>query len=328
MEGNSGQSDRRGGQKPAVSRRWGWLLTSVCVIFLIPVIAVGVCLWWLTDGGYMTGEGASVGQWLPHALCSRGFIKYTLLTIGLATALSVTCHILWCIGARARTRRRSQEGGAILEFAMVLPFAMALVLLLAQSSFLMVGHLCVQYSAYCAARTAIVAIPDDRSQYGGESQNYVNPNPDASFKQNRILHSAVWAVMPISCSSSDQQKADLPELLDGLDNFFTVYGEATPLWVRANLERKWQYAKDHTFVELAPPISGDEYGEAEDIQVSVQHTFYLAVPVARTVFAALDDGVQLDIGNGEYGLIMRATCTLTNEGVQDYVDEETFPHDR
>ncbi|MCP4375889.1 MAG: hypothetical protein GY794_06920 [bacterium] len=324
MDGSSGQSDRGVGQRPAVSRRWGWLLVSTCVIFLIPVTAAGVCLWWYG----MVPPAKSAGQWLPQALCSRGFIKYTLITMVLAVVLSVTCHVLWSIGARARTRRRSQEGGAIIEFALVLPFAMALLLLLAQSSFLMVGHLCVQYSAYCAARAAIVNIPDDRSQYGGEAQNYVNPDPDASYKQTRILYAALWPIMPVSCSTSDQQKADLPELTNGLANFFTAYGQATPGWVTANLERKWQYARDHTFVELAPPISGDEYGEAEDIQVSVQHTFYLAVPVARTIFAALDDGVELDIGNGEYGLIMRATCTLTNEGVQDYVDEETFPYDR
>jgi len=323
MAGNVGQSDRSAGQKTAgtVSMRWGWLLMAACVILLPIVFAVAMAL-------RMTGGGASAWKWLPRALGSGGFIKYTLITIALAAALCVMCHILWRIGARARTRRRSEEGGALIEFALVLPWAMALLLLLAQSSFLMVGHLCVQYSAYCAARAAIVAIPDDLARFGGEAQNYVELDPDSSVKQRRILRSAIWAVMPVSCSTSDQQKADLPELVSGLEEFFTAYGESTPGWVKANLQRKWQYAKDHTFVELAPPVSGDLYGEAEDIQVSVRHTFYLGVPVARTVFAALDDGVELDIGIGEYGLIMRATCALTNEGVQDYVDEETFPKDQ
>ena len=316
-----GQSDRAAGQKAAVSMRWGWLLIAVCVILLPIAFAVAMAL-------RMTGGGPSVWKWLPGALGSGGFIKYALITMVLGAALCVTCFMLWRIGARARARRRSEEGGAIIEFALVLPFAMALVLLLAQSSFLMVGHLCVQYSAYCAARTAIVAIPDDLARFGGEAQNYVEIDPDASSKQRRILRSAAWAVMPISCSTRDQQKAERPELVEGLEDFFTAYGVSSPGWVRAHLERKWQYAMDHTFVELAPPVSGDLYGEAEDIQVSVRHTFYLSVPVARKIFAALDDGVELDIGVGEYGLIMRATCVLTNEGVQDYVDEETFPKDR
>ena len=152
-------------------------------------------------------------------------------------------------------------------------------------------------------------------------------DPDSSAKHRRILESAVWAVMPVSCSTPDQPEAQEPELIKGIDDFFTAYGESTPGWVQANLQRKWKYAEDHTFVDVSPPISGDVYGEAEDITVSVRHTFYLSVPVARTIFAALDDGVDLDLGVGEYGLIMRATCTLTNEGVQDYVEEEIFPRD-
>jgi hypothetical protein len=316
------QSNRSAGQDPAPSVRWVGLLIAICIILLLPVLLIGVAL-------RMTGGVASAGQWLPHALGSAGVVKYALITMFLGFALCVVCYAMWRIGARARARKRSEDGGALIEFALVLPFAVSLVLLLAQSSFLMVGHLCVQYSAYCAARAAIVAIPDDLAQYGGEAQNYVRPDPDSSLKQLRLLRAAAWAIMPVSCSTKDQGgSGELPELLEGLDDFFTAYGEETPGWVKANLERKWKYAVENTVVELAPPVSGDLYGDDEDIQVSIEHVFYLSVPVARTIFAALDDGVELDIGEGEYGLIMRATCTLTNEGVQDYVDEETFPKDR
>jgi hypothetical protein len=314
------KSDRFTGHNTAapVSIRWGGVLIALSVILLLPVFGVMAALW-------MTGSGSSAQAWLPNALASAGFIKYALITMGLAVMLFAVCVMMWRIGARARLRSRSEEGGAVLEFALVLPFAMFLVLLLAQASFLMVGHLCVQYSAYCAARAAIVAIPDDLTMYSGEAPNYVDDDPESSPKVNRILRSAVWAVMPVSCSLKDQDEADLPELTDGLDEFFTAYGETTPGWVKANLSRKWQYALDHTFVTLDPPVSGDLYGDDEDIRVTVEHTFHLAVPIARTLFAKLDDGEELDIGIGEYGLILRATCTLTNEGVQDYVDEEIFP---
>jgi len=265
---------------------------------------------------------------ITYGLTNPGVVKYALITLALGLVLCLMCCVLWRRGARGRIEKRSQEGGAMVEFALLLPVAMFIVLLMAQSSFLMVGNLCVQYSAYCAARTAIVAIPDDLVVYSDEGPNYVTPDPNASAKQRRILKSAAWAVMPISCSLEDQEQADLPELVGGLDNFFTAYRDSTPGWVQAHLRRKWQYAINHTFVELAPPLSGDVYGEAEDIHISVSHRFYLSVPIARTVFAALDDGVELDIGIGQYGLIMRAACTLTNEGVQDYVDEEIFPIDR
>jgi hypothetical protein len=298
-----------------------WLLAAPFVLLVPMIVVIAVALFW-------SGGASSASEWLPRALASSGVVKYAAITMALTATLFVVCYVIVRIGARARTRDRSQDGGAIVEFAMVLPIAVGLVLLLAQSSFLMVGHLCVQYSAYCAARAAIVAIPDDLAQYGGEAQNYVDPDPNNSIKQGRILRAAVWAVMPVSCGIAEQSEASKPELVNGIGDFFTSYGEPTPRWVETKLQRKWQYAMDHTFVELAPPIAGDVYGEAEDIQVSVAHTFYLSVPIARTIFAALDDGVELDIGNGEYGLRMQATCTLTNEGVQDYVDEETFPKER
>ena len=37
--------------------------------------------------------------------------------------------------------------------------------------------------------------------------------------------------------------------------------------------------------------------------------------------------LELDFGEGEYGTLVRARCSLPNEGVQDYVDIETFPTD-
>jgi len=318
------RSNRSGGLDTAkgASMRWAWLLAALCFILLPLIYAIAMAM-------RMTGGGVSVWEWLPGAMRNRGFVKYTIIAMVLSAALFVVCVALWRIGARGRRRARSQDGGAMVEFALVLPFAVALVLLLAQASFLMVGHLCVQYSAYCAARTAIVAIPDDLMQFSGEPQNFVALEFNDSIKQNRIHRSAAWAVMPVSCSVAEQQAASMPELVEGLDEFFTAYQKPVPGWVKANLQRKWQYAMDHTFVDLDPPISGDLYGEAEDVHVSVRHTFYLSVPVARTIFAALDeDAVELDIGTGEYGLIMRASCVLTNEGVQDYVDEETFPKDR
>ena len=38
-----------------------------------------------------------------------------------------------------------------------------------------------------------------------------------------------------------------------------------------------------------------------------------------------DDGVELDFGSGQFGTVIRATCTLPNEGVHDYIDVEPFP---
>jgi hypothetical protein len=59
--------------------------------------------------------------------------------------------------------------------------------------------------------------------------------------------------------------------------------------------------------------------------VKVEHTLYMSVPYANWLFSKLDDdGVELRFGEGEYGMIIRATCYMPNEGQQDYVDVEVF----
>ena len=49
------------------------------------------------------------------------------------------------------------------------------------------------------------------------------------------------------------------------------------------------------------------------------------MPYARRLFAALDDGVELDFGPGERGVRVEVSCRLPNEGVRDYVDVERYP---
>ena len=67
-----------------------------------------------------------------------------------------------------------------------------------------------------------------------------------------------------------------------------------------------------------------EYDQHEDVKVRVTHRFYMAVPFVARLFRALgdEDVRELSFGRGEYAMVIRAPCTLTNEGVQDYVEEE------
>ena len=62
------------------------------------------------------------------------------------------------------------------------------------------------------------------------------------------------------------------------------------------------------------------------MHVGVNHTLFLSVPYANWLFSSLDktDGRTMDFGPGEYGMVIHATCHLTNEGAQDYVDVEPF----
>ena len=198
------------------------------------------------------------------------------------------------------------------------------------------GNLCVHYAAYCAARSAIVQIPLDVSD--DEPANVLEDSY-RSAKLRRVRRAALWAVMPV-CSPSPLLETDPrgQALAEGLDEFFATYRQTPPGWVAGGyLARKFAYADRCTdvtmmqrvdpaeetveYIELAYPYT---YTEHEEIRVEVDHVFYLAVPYAARIFAAFDGGTDLDLGAGQYGLEIRASCSMTNEGARDYIEVETF----
>jgi|GEM_PF-904159 len=309
----------------------------------------------LVVAGLAAALGAEGPLWLGRATRSGLFVVCGLVLLGSAAALVLAMLVLWQAGAAGRRQRRGESGAAIVEFALVLPIALMLVLLMIQSSMLMAGNICVNYAACCAARSAIVTVPLNLSP--DEPYNMVMAgNPAGSGKLQRIKAAAVWAVMPVSASDVRSPEGDASALQEGLGAIYTAYGAGTPAWVQNYLARKIRYAEDHTQVFLDPPANanmqnvtytnddgstaqGDKYGPsarddsyrlspaagnvaAEDIRATVEHVFCLSVPYAGRIFSALSDGV--DLGEGQRGLRIRASCLLTNEGAQDYVEVERF----
>lgn len=273
-------------------------------------------------GGVGWRGWSSARHWLAGAMLSKQFLLAAGVTVGACVALSALCTALWRMGARWRGQRDGQGGTAMIEFVLVFPMALLMVLLLVQGMLLMAGNLCVHYAAFCAARSAVVEVPYTTA---AEPHNVV-AGMEGSEKYTRIRGAAVYAVMPVSCGDASMPDQHLV-LQDGLDKFFQASNSQTPYWVGAQLGRKWLYAEEYTKVDLLPPANGDKYAKNEDITVTVQHTFYLSIPYARRIFSLGNDGVRMNLGSagGDYGTIITATCRLTNEGVQDYVDIEKFP---
>ncbi len=242
---------------------------------------------------------------------------------GCAVGLVVLSAVLWRAGATQRTNRRAapQRGAVMLEFVLIVPVALWLVMVMAQSTLVLGGNLCVHYAAYCGARSAIVQAPLER---GDEWPNYFDSSfdPEASPKLEQIRQAAVWAVMGVSRSNYERQNPSGSYLAEAIGGFLTASGKARPGWVDRYLASKFSYANDMTEVELAAPVDGLTYGRHEDLRVIVRHHLYLAVPLASRLFANLADGVVLD--DGAYALIVEADCTLPNEGPQDYIDVEHF----
>lgn len=267
-------------------------------------------------------RGTPQENWLLRALASPLAIRCGLILWASTVLLVAFGAVLWraCAAGRARPRR-GEDGAVILEFAMCLPFMLMLVLLLVQSSLLMGGNICVHNAAYLAARSAIVQIPSD----GGEVEPWnVLEHPDASGKYQRIKAAGIWGVVPISYGGEDIGAVDTEAVSEGLAQFFQAYGAHRPGWVDGYLGRKLYYALENTHVHVVPAADGLEYDQYEDVHVKLTHKFYMAVPFVARLFRALgdEDVRELSFGKGEYAMVIRASCKLTNEGVQSHVEEE------
>lgn len=289
---------------------------------------------WLPPGG-------AGGHWLARGLTSRLTLLGFAAMGGCLAGLFVLGAGLWRAGGAARWARRRRKddgegGAAAVEFVLILPLGLMLSLMLAQSAMLLAGNLCVHYSAYCAARTAIVTIPDGERQPDqriaqhpeDEGYNLVGSTyysvGGAGQKGRRIWRAAVWAVTPVSAGSRELGRAEAGSVISAVGSLFGSFGMDAPAWAEDMYARRLAYAEDYTAVSWTAPAGGYRYGENEDITVQVEHTLYLSVPYANRIIANVGDGVKLPFGADEYGTVVRADCTLTNEGVRDYVEEESY----
>jgi len=233
-----------------------------------------------------------------------------------------------------RCALRHESGTATVEFCMVFPIIMFLVLILVQVTLLMVGIQFVNYAAFAATRSAIVYIPDDYSA-DGEKPNVINP-VQGSPKYDAIRASAYLALVPVSGrlkDSSEPLRADA--FVAALHDHFASYGQDSPKWIDTLAADRLRYAAANTTVQVMQtvvddqdvdyfPITPDEeyeFGPREAITVRVTHRLNLSVPYVRGIF---DDG-ELPDGRGKYTEVS-AQYTLTNEGVNpDLPDPPEVP---
>ncbi|MCD4825251.1 MAG: hypothetical protein K8S55_11665 [Phycisphaerae bacterium] len=290
---------------------------------LVGLGVIFLCVWLGCGGNWSRIEGRGG---FVQALGNGQFRLFLWVATGSVLLLAVLVGWLVRLGGNLRRRLGRQRGTVIIEFAMVLPIAMVISLIMVQSSLLMGGFLCVNYASYCAARSAIVYIPQ---QTDDEAVNQVNHLSDENLsgKLWRIKSAAAWAVMPTG-NGENENSSDYAEVLSsGLQHVYGEYNRSAPGWVAELIGRKLGYAEEHTSVELSPPYDEEsmQYGEHEDIQVTVRHNLCLSVPYAGRILAALDSEHSMDLGDGRYAVEVTVPCTLTNEGTADTIDVENFP---
>ncbi len=248
------------------------------------------------------------------------------LTAGLSAAVRPG------LGVGGRRRRIISFGGesgtATVEFALVFPVFMFLVLILVQTTLLMVGNQFVHYSAFAAARSAISYIPSDMTERDGWGRNTIKP-AQGTPKYDAIRSSAYFAVMPV-CGRLEDGELSTEAFVDGLSDYFASYDRDAPKWVETLAADRLQYAAANTDVTVLETvvdgqgvdylqIDADEaftFGPRDAITVRVEHRLNLSVPYVRGIFA---DG-EHDDGLGKYALVS-AQYTLTNEGVDPDLPE-------
>ncbi|MCC6682587.1 MAG: pilus assembly protein [Phycisphaeraceae bacterium] len=235
-------------------------------------------------------------------------------------------------------RSRSNQGMATIEFALVMPVVLFLMLVLIQTMLLMAGQLFVHYAAYAATRAAIVQIPLDLSQRG-EPINVISIG-SSSGKFGAIERAAVLAVMPV-CGRDDASggsQVDGEEFASALRQHYEMLGETTPRWVDTLAAERYCYAAEHTRIDLIELITDADgssvqmrtltggthsFGMKDPVAVRVEHRFNLSVPYVRAIFA--DAKMPTKHGETAYTNIT-ALQMLTLEGVDPAMPmEPTLP---
>lgn len=250
----------------------------------------------------------------------------TLALLGLASALGALALVVILIRVHRSGRKppTGSHGTATIEFALVFPLLLILILMTLQVMLAMVGNLYVNYAAYAATRAAIVQVPRDLP---GEPSNVYFVG---GAKHEAIRRAAAFALVPVSGRSNDGGRIDADGYVAALRAHFAAQGLAQPGWVDRLAGDRVRYADAMTQVTLytptmgsdglilAPITAGHEFGPRDPITVRVTHRFNLSMPYVRVFFQ--DGRHDASIG-GSYSVVTTFD-TLTNEGFDTRLPEE------
>lgn len=239
--------------------------------------------------------------------------------------------------AGLKQRLSGDSGVAMIEFVLVTPILLIVTLLLIQTMLVFTGLFYVQYSAFAAARTAIVQIPMASS----EPMNDLMPSR-GSDKFDAIESAAVLAVLPVSGREGGSSVAS-SELVSGISEVYSALGQSEPAWVDELLGERLNYAINHTGIQIERVSFAEEGSEAyfetvndyatfdpkETVSVRVRHEFALTVPLASRVFSAVGESGTYSPASrdsdspgppGQWTVI-EARAILTNEGIDRRMPE-------
>ncbi len=213
---------------------------------------------------------------------------------------------------------RDEAGTATIEFVLVTPILLFVMLSLVQTVLLVRAQLFVHYAAFAAARAAVVHVPRDLVD-SDEPANFIRPEPD-SAKRQAIHAAAAMALAPVAGADATRSPGS-GRLSRALRSYYLAHNRVPPRWVERS-DARLADAAAHTTVSIRHVVGGRSmtepihptghlFDEAAPIVVRVRHRFRLAVPYVRPIFA--DGREQRGADPRPYALLV-AEGSLLNEG--------------
>jgi hypothetical protein len=250
--------------------------------------------------GNARGPQAVDGYRLPqYSMFTSSFAKSILPLIILALVLGFLA--LRFSNAIAKSRKTAslvignddQSGASAVEFVLVLPALAVLLLMILQIALVVQAKFVVNYAAFCAARSAIVVIPDEVSS---EPRNRIR-DPESSEKTEIIQHSAALPLTSISPLPGLSVARGVPVLTNPAviaDLIRLAPFEVTPpsMLGQVMLRAPYAYHLENTAVKVVTPqgTNGGSFREHDWVTVQVQYRYYLAVPFAKKLFGTSYSG--------------------------------------
>jgi Flp pilus assembly protein TadG len=225
----------------------------------------------------------------------------------------------------------SDQGGAsAVEMVMLLPLLLALLLTILQVALIVQAKFVVNYAAFCAARSAIVAIPSKVQGAGGvEERNRLNLHSNSSPKMGMIHRAAALPCVAISpvwstgilLATLAPLKPEVAVQMEELALLFPASREDTNISQQLVARAHYAFDPANTRVEIFGE-GGDQsgsFGEQALVRVRVTFRYYLTVPFANRLFGTSYYGIKILNGFGllnQSGLYAPITeeYTMVNEG--------------
>lgn len=239
-------------------------------------------------------------------------------------------RFFWVLASRSahiKANFLGEEAATALEFTLVFPLFLVIIMIIWQLLLLMNAAQLVSAAAFSAARSAIVMIP---MQLGREGPNQLL-GEESSEKRRVITQAAAVTCIPISPPITDWVKSagflgGVGSLTGGLSGFSFVWvglAKSAGLPNPGRLAQKALYAGQFTSVDISGDAQG-RFAENGPVTVKVRHKFFLNVPYVNVLFS--DNNLFARFGQGQYrrafgwGVPQRtltAEYTLLNEGARE-----------